>query len=321
MNNFPDAQNENINNLEEKKQEESVASQSSNDLFSILPQEEKETEKNIQESVKDLPEEKVPLMTPFPTLPQEEKREEENISFPGETKEEEKNMTAILPGTEEEQKEEEKKEVVEKPLEELLPESAVEGKKERKKNISLTHLTGKTLGQLLAEARKEQGMTIEEVTQITLIRADYIKGLEEDDHKKLPPIIFVKAYVRALRDLYGLDEASCAMLQDHLSDLEDPADVPEKVVDELNKNVQINEEEARKVQLTGYYLLGALALLLIFLFSLVIYFAAVRGKNVQTQKTVEKTEVIQPAAIDSLIPQIIPEEQLMPLPGKKRRSR
>ena len=319
MTQFPEEQYKELNNevAAENKGQEPL---STGDLFSVLPGEEK-----------TLPEEEPDMMK---TLPGEEPEEEKNteplsiLPEPPSAPSPEKNIPVVPP---------EPVLIPEQPAVKILPEENTEKplaavlaseKKNMKKSVSLTHLTGKTLGQLLAAARAEQAMTVEDVTEQTLIRADYIRALEEDEHKKLPPVIFVKAYVRALRDLYGIDEASFKMLQDHLADLEPAADVPEKVVDELNKNVQINEEEARKVRLTGYYLMGGLAALLILIVALVIYFAAVRGRNVQKDNEPAAIENVRteqskfdPEGISSLIPQIIPEEQLLPLPAKKRSRR
>ena len=304
------------------------------DLFSILPRE----EKNRMDENSDLIKE----------LPQDEKNEFLSASVPAHLPEtSEKEQLEILPAeenimekvaafslTEENSSPEE---VVKSLPQETLSSSAPAApastgaeKKEEKKKISLIHLTGSTLGQLLTAARNEQNMTIEEVSSITLIRADYIRALEMDSHNELPPIIFIKAYVRALRALYNLDEDSAKMLQEMLADIENPADVPEKVVDELNKNVQINEEEARKVRLTGYYLIGVVTALCILALSLIIYFAAIRGKNVQEEEKTakaEKTEktlpaeksAFDPGRLSTLIPPVIPEEQELPLPEAKRR--
>ena len=211
------------------------------------------------------------------------------------------------------------------------PSASTPAKKSERK-ISLRNLKGHTAGQMLAAARNENAMSIEDVAAATLIRADYITALEDDNTKNLPPVIFVKAYIRALSKLYNLDENSVEMLKELLADLEPAADVPEKVVDELNKNVQINEEEARKVRITGYYILGTLAVLLILIVSLTVYLIAVKGKNVQQkvpQSTTSSTKVsaggakntvFDASGITVLIPQIIPEEKILPLPAKRSRS-
>ncbi len=285
---------------------------SSGDLFTVL-NEEKENTVNLPSDSAESP--LVKTLSGQDTYTEEK----EEPSFP---------EAQLLPGTtlEEIRNVPEEKE---RQLEEVCPPSAAAVKKEEKK-IDLRRLSGHTAGQLLAAARNEKGMSIEEVASTTLIRADYITALEDDNTKNLPPIIFIKAYVRSLSKLYNLNDESVAMLKELLAEMEPAADVPEKVVDELNKNVQINEEEARKVRLTGYYLLGTLAFLLIFIISLTVYFIAIKGKNVQQDgssaaKTVGKElpagkESFDSSAITGLIPQIIPEEKILPLPAKKKRS-
>ena len=283
------------------------------DLFSVLPREEEtfsEKEGGNQEA------------EILRELPEEEKKEEPPAAF--KVMEEEYTEEPAPPQAAKElpQKEEKELPAKERTAEEIRPVR----KKAEKRTVNLARLSGGTLGELLSAARKEQGMTTEDVAKSTLIREDYIRALEQDEFKKLPPAIFVRAYVRSLGSLYALDEASVQMLQERLSSLEPAANVPEKVVDELQRNMQVNEEEARKVRLTCYYLLGGLSVLLLLIISLTVYFTLVREKKAPTAETssaaVQKSAVpakkFDPSGIDSLIPQVIPEEQLLPLPGKKK---
>ena len=291
---------------------------SSGDLFTVL-NEEKENTDVLSSGSGESPLVKTLSGTDAGT------EEKEDPSFP---------EAQLLPGTTMEEIRNVPENNREIQLEEVCPPQTAVKKEEKK--IDLRRLTGHTAGQLLAAARNEKGMTVEEVAAITLIRADYITALEDDNTSHLPPIIFVKAYVRSLSKLYNLNDESIAMLKELLAELEPAADVPEKVVDELNKNVQINEEEARKVQLTGYYILGTLAFLLILIISLTIYFVAVKGKNVQQTSVSNTTAAAESVSggkensagkgsfdasgITGLIPQVIPEEKILPLPAKKKRS-
>lgn len=315
----------------ENKEPATLTVATTEDLFSVLPREEKNNvSAENSDMIKTLPEEEkikdLSSLQPLSPLPDTVENEmvPECSAVKEEAEERVMEKTPLLPVEEEEIKKEEVRNA---------PETSVQEKKTgEKKIITLRNLTNCTLGELLAAARNEQNMTIEEVSAVTLIRQDYIRALEADAHNELPPIIFIKAYVRALRALYNLDEDSAKMLQEQLAGIENPADVPEKVVDELNKNVQINEEEARKVRLTGYYLLGSLAAIFILTVALVIYFAAIRGKNVQEEKEgsrIEKTETalsgknseFAPEKISTLIAPVIAEDPQLPLPKAKRRSR
>lgn len=311
-----DTSEEQYKELHVENSPEAPRSREETDLFSVLPREEEtlpeeEGGNGEAEILRELPEEEKKEEPPAPfKVMEEEYTEVSQNDF----------AAKELP-----QKEEKELPAKEKPAEEIRPVR----KKAEKRTVNLARLSGGTLGELLAAARKEQGMTTEDVAKSTLIREDYIRALEQDDLKKLPPAIFVRAYVRSLGSLYALDEASMQMLQEHLSSLEPAANVPEKVVDELQRNMQVNEEEARKVRLTCYYLLGGLAALLLLIISLTVYFTLVREKkdpaaetsSAAAQKSAVPAKKFDPSGIDSLIPQVIPEEQLLPLPGKKKSAR
>lgn len=64
----------------------------------------------------------------------------------------------------------------------------------------------RSVGQMLAEARNQLKLTIEDVANDTHIRNDYIKYLEANKFEKLPTAsIYTKSYIRSLCRLYNLN--------------------------------------------------------------------------------------------------------------------
>lgn len=61
------------------------------------------------------------------------------------------------------------------------------------------------IGQLLAKAREEKGLTLEEVSGKTLIRAAILKAIEEGDARPLPEPVYIRGFIRRFGDLVGLN--------------------------------------------------------------------------------------------------------------------
>jgi len=67
-------------------------------------------------------------------------------------------------------------------------------------------------GSTLRSLRERNNLSIETLSQRTLISVTYIKALENEDYKHLPPPVYVSAYIRRLGSLYGLSEQELASL-------------------------------------------------------------------------------------------------------------
>jgi cytoskeletal protein RodZ len=52
------------------------------------------------------------------------------------------------------------------------------------------------VGQRLKEARLQKGLTIEEVSQATKIKASFLEAIEESDYQKLPSFAYSQGFVR-----------------------------------------------------------------------------------------------------------------------------
>ena len=135
----------------------------------------------------------------------------------------------------------------EKPLprhEEKVPQTAVSAQKQEAEPVhyaSVQHQTiavrdveHASLGTILREARNAAGLSAEQAADVTKIRLDYIVGIENDDFKRLPPVVFIRAYSRTLAGLYKLDQATQDVIMQKVNELEAPADVPEPPVHSLS---------------------------------------------------------------------------------------
>jgi hypothetical protein len=58
---------------------------------------------------------------------------------------------------------------------------------------------------LLAQARVERGVSLEEAAQATRIRRDYLAKLESDDHSTMPEPIYVRGFIKTYANYLGLD--------------------------------------------------------------------------------------------------------------------
>ena len=73
----------------------------------------------------------------------------------------------------------------------------------------------RTVGSILREARENQRLTVTQVAEMTRIRLDYIKALENDDLEALPTArVYTKSYIKSLCRQYGLDSQPLLHLHD-----------------------------------------------------------------------------------------------------------
>jgi cytoskeletal protein RodZ len=71
-------------------------------------------------------------------------------------------------------------------------------------------------GVILRRERKKKGLSVEEISRITCIRPHYINAIESDNWDALPPVVFVKGFIKAYAKALDLDEK---MLLDLLGDV------------------------------------------------------------------------------------------------------
>lgn len=63
-----------------------------------------------------------------------------------------------------------------------------------------------TIGDLLRSAREKAHFTLEDLSEDTHIKLDYLIALEENNFDALPAATFIKAYIRNYARLFNLDE-------------------------------------------------------------------------------------------------------------------
>jgi len=63
----------------------------------------------------------------------------------------------------------------------------------------------KKIGELLAERREAHHLSIDRVSQLTNIKAEYIALIEKNEFDALPPAVYVKGYIRTLAEVFGLE--------------------------------------------------------------------------------------------------------------------
>lgn len=63
----------------------------------------------------------------------------------------------------------------------------------------------KKIGELLAERREAHHLSIDRVSQLTRIKAEYIALIEKNEFDALPPAVYVKGYIRTLAEVFGLE--------------------------------------------------------------------------------------------------------------------
>jgi len=66
----------------------------------------------------------------------------------------------------------------------------------------------KRAGEILAEARKARGVSLDEVAEITKIRKATLEAIEESNYAELPELVYSCGFVRSYAKLFGLDYAS-----------------------------------------------------------------------------------------------------------------
>jgi len=62
-----------------------------------------------------------------------------------------------------------------------------------------------SFGEYLKREREMRGILLEEISEATKIGKDILEALENDDHKRLPPQVYVRGFLRTYASYLGLD--------------------------------------------------------------------------------------------------------------------
>ena len=185
--------------------------------------------------------------------------------------------------------------------------------KSGKSPVTLRSALGSSIGAMLTEARTLARYSIEEVHQLTQIKSTYIEDLEKDRFDSLPNRVFLRAYIHALIEVYRLDAASAALIEEQMSELTPVADVPEKIVENIGKEGQINEAEAKRVKMIFIY--GAVILLLLISLT-VTSIISVRVRNQRIRARRQQTEQkFDSGKIEPLLAPQLPPPRMLEVPA------
>lgn len=165
---------------------------------------------------------------------------------------------------------------------------------------------------MLAEARNLAGYSVEEVHQRTQIKSTYIEALEKDQLNVLPNRVFLRAYVRAMIDLYRLDQPSASLLEDQLSELPPVTEIPDKLVETIGKEGHVNEAEAKRIKMIFIY--GAIILLLLISLTVTsIVSVHIRNRRIRARRQ-QNEQVFDSNRIDTLLAPQLPPPRMMSVP-------
>lgn len=172
---------------------------------------------------------------------------------------------------------------------------------------------GASLGAMLLNARKAAGFTIEEVSEETRIRPEYIEALEADKISSLPNPVFLRAYVKAMSQLYRLDAASVKLLEDQMENFKPSVEIPEKLLEDIGRDGQISMAETRKLKMILVY--GAVILLLLISLT-VTSIISVSIRNNRRQAQLQQTDKpFDSDRLETLLPPQLPKPQMLQIPS------
>ena len=174
-------------------------------------------------------------------------------------------------------------------------EAVVPDSVERNKRVLTVDTEAASIGEIMQDARKQAGLTLEQAAALTHIKKDYILALEADDQENLPGGIFPSAYVRTLCGLYNLNDSGReAALKKVRETFSAHDNVPEQLIQHLEQDVQRNEAEEQRVNKIFYLIVsGAAALAVLLIAGIVLLTISLRGDSAPKLAETEKTPVRQ----------------------------
>ena len=188
------------------------------------------------------------------------------------------------------------------------------------RQVAVPDVDHASLGAILRQARNAAGLTAEQAADATKIRLDYIVGIENDDFKRLPPVVFIRAYSRTLGNLYKLDPPTLDAVMHRVDELEPPADVPKQLLQKLEKDVQVSEEETKKLKRMILYAGLGLALVVSLTVTCIVAAAISRSRTPEeppvARMAQQQAPAVQESDLEKLLPQQMPELRVLEPPAK-----
>lgn len=126
------------------------------------------------------------------------------------------------------------------------------------------------LGQLLKKARKERGLSLDDLQETTKIRKRYLEAIEEGNYGVLPGNFYVRAFIRSYAEAVDLDPAEVLKLY--------RADVPEPPVETKAEPIRRRRrKKPRNTQRMNRWLSALLFISFPLLIIAVIYYFRLNG--------------------------------------------
>ena len=127
-----------------------------------------------------------------------------------------------------------------------------------------------TVAETLRDAREAKKMTVQQVAEITKIRGDHIRALEEGNFDVFSAPVYIRGFVRTYAGLLKLDvPQTLSLLDTELSKTEKFREPP-PLTDEPNTILDVLMYQLSKLDLRKSVMAGGGVLALIIVFSLVV---------------------------------------------------
>ena len=161
----------------------------------------------------------------------------------------------------------------------------------RQKNVEVDVF----FGRMLYDARTRLNISIAQAAQETKIQKEYIEALESEYFNRLPPMVYVCAYVRKLGAMYKIDPARVEEVVEALKkNLE--VSLSEEIIANLDIDREHSPESEHKVR-SLYWMAAAAVLVFIGLVSIAVLMLMAPGSESrkQTAAPVQQTATVSAA--------------------------
>ncbi|MDD4816734.1 MAG: helix-turn-helix domain-containing protein [Victivallaceae bacterium] len=113
-------------------------------------------------------------------------------------------------------------------------------------------------GNYLRRIREESRLTLRQVSETTCIGIHYLEALEADNMKKMPPPVYVIAYIRKLCGFYNISPDSAERMIGNLRD-QLRTDLPDSIINQVELDTEAVEQEEKEVKKLCWIIGGGIA--------------------------------------------------------------